>query len=283
MYPALCALALYNFSTMPNSILSPQDLLRSTVTGFSQRLALAESLLLGPSGLTRTDLSKTLAFMHMRQIDDADLYFQYTRQEGWSLDEGIVKSGSFNIDEGVGVRAVAGEKTAFAYSDEISLDALLSAADITRAIGRTGGDGRVQAHSRTTGHALFAPIDPIASLDSASKVALLNRLEQMARSMDPRVKQVMAGLAAEYDVMYVARRDGTHAADVRPLVRVSMTVIVEGEGGKREQGSSGGGGFSGSSGGGGGGCCAAVGRPGPSPIRQPPASPPSTRVPHSVS
>ena len=204
-------------------------------------LDIATGLLLTRNGLTPAALDQVFARLGQHEVDYADLYFQYTRQEGWSLDEGIVKSGSFNIDEGVGVRAVAGEKTAFAYSDEISLDALLSAADITRAIGRTGGDGRVQAHSRTTGHALFAPIDPIASLDSASKVALLNRLEQMARSMDPRVKQVMAGLAAEYDVMYVARRDGTHAADVRPLVRLSVTVIAEHQG-RREQGSAGGGG-----------------------------------------
>ncbi|ASJ25031.1 metalloprotease TldD [Laribacter hongkongensis] len=204
-------------------------------------LDIATGLLLTRNGLTPAALDQVFARVGQHDVDYADLYFQYTRQEGWSLDEGIVKSGSFNIDEGVGVRAVAGEKTAFAYSDEISLDALLSAADITRAIGRTGGDGRVQAHSRTTGHALFAPIDPIASLDSASKVALLNRLEQMARSMDPRVKQVMAGLAAEYDVMYVARRDGTHAADVRPLVRLSVTVIAEHQG-RREQGSAGGGG-----------------------------------------
>ncbi|MCG9105889.1 metalloprotease TldD [Laribacter hongkongensis] len=204
-------------------------------------LDIATGLLLTRNGLTPAALDQVFARLGQHDVDYADLYFQYTRQEGWSLDEGIVKSGSFNIDEGVGVRAVAGEKTAFAYSDEISLDALLSAADITRAIGRTGGDGRVQVHSRTTGHALFAPIDPIASLDSASKVALLNRLEQMARSMDPRVKQVMAGLAAEYDVMYVARRDGTHAADVRPLVRLSVTVIAEHQG-RREQGSAGGGG-----------------------------------------
>ena len=132
LYPALCTRALYNFSTMPNSILSPQDLLRSTVTGSRQRLALAESLLLGPSGLTRTDLSKTLAFMHMRQIDDADLYFQSTCSESWSLEEGIVKTGSFSIDQGVGVRAVSGEKTAFAYSDDISLASLKDAARTVR-------------------------------------------------------------------------------------------------------------------------------------------------------
>ena len=250
LYPALCALALYNFSTMPNSILSPQDLLRSTVTGFSQRLALAESLLLGPSGLTRTDLSKTLAFMHMRQIDDADLYFQSTCSESWSLEEGIVKTGSFSIDQGVGVRAVSGEKTAFAYSDDITAAALMDAAQQVRTIGRSGGQDRQRVAARTrqrpaSGRDLYAAFNPIGSLDSAAKVAVLEKIEKMARAKDPRIAQVMAGLAAEYDVVLVARLDGTLAADVRPLVRLSLTVIAEQTvGGKvrRETGSSGGGG-----------------------------------------
>ena len=250
MYPALCTLALYNFSTMPNSILSPQDLLRSTVTGSRQRLALAESLLLGPSGLTRTDLSKTLAFMHMRQIDDADLYFQSTCSESWSLEEGIVKTGSFSIDQGVGVRAVSGEKTAFAYSDDITAAALMDAAQQVRTIGRSGGQDRRRVAARTrqrpaSGRDLYAAFNPIGSLDSAAKVAVLEKIEKMARAKDPRIAQVMAGLAAEYDVVLVARLDGTLAADVRPLVRLSLTVIAEQTvGGKvrRETGSSGGGG-----------------------------------------
>ena len=206
-----------------------------------QHLDIADELLRARNGLNPEQLDRVFARLGEHQIDYADLYFQYTRQEGWSLDEGIVKAGSFSIDEGVGVRAVSGEKTAFAYSDEISLPALLAAADATRAIGRAGGDGRVQAVRRVGGHALFAPMDPIASLDSAAKVALLERLERIARALDPRISQVMAGLAAEYDVVYIARRDGTHAADVRPLVRLSISVIVE-QDGRREQGSSGGGG-----------------------------------------
>ncbi len=250
LYPALCTRALYNFSTMPNSILSPQDLLRSTVTGSRQRLALAESLLLGPSGLTRTDLSKTLAFMHMRQIDDADLYFQSTCSESWSLEEGIVKTGSFSIDQGVGVRAVSGEKTAFAYSDDITAAALMDAAQQVRTIGRSGGQDRRRVAARTrqrpaSGRDLYAAFNPIGSLDSAAKVAVLEKIEKMARAKDPRIAQVMAGLAAEYDVVLVARLDGTLAADVRPLVRLSLTVIAEQTvGGKvrRETGSSGGGG-----------------------------------------
>ncbi|RXZ42149.1 metalloprotease TldD [Crenobacter cavernae] len=203
--------------------------------------ATAESLLLTPYGLNHGSLDATLARLATHQIDDADLYFQYTRSEGWSLEEGIVKSGSFNIDQGVGVRAVAGEKTAFAYADDISLASLTQAADAVRAIAATGGSGQVSAGRVATGRGLYPAIDPIASLDADAKVALLEKVEKLARAMDPRVTQVMASLAAEYDVVYVARHDGTRAADVRPLTRLSVMVIAE-QNGRREQGSSGGGG-----------------------------------------
>jgi TldD protein len=206
-------------------------------------LGQARSLLLEPFDLDESHLSQALAEVFRHRVDYADLYFQYTRNEGWAIDEGIVKTGSFSIDQGVGVRAIAGEKTAFAYSDEISLDALLSAAQATRTIGRSGA-GKVKVASRmqpVTGHALYRGSDPIASLDAAAKVELLHKVEQLARSRDPRIVQVMAGLAAEWDVVLVARSDGVIAADVRPLVRLSVTVIAEG-GGRREQGSSGGGG-----------------------------------------
>jgi TldD protein len=171
------------------------------------------------------------------------LYFQYTRSEGWSLEEGIVKTGSFSIDQGVGVRAVSGEKTAFAYSDDISMASLMDAAHTVRSIASAGLNAstkvpvRVIAPSRQ----LYHGEDPIGSLDSTAKVQLLERLEQQARAKDPRVVQVMAGLASEYDVIMVARADGTLAADVRPLVRLSLSVIVE-QNGRRESGSAGGGG-----------------------------------------
>ena len=180
------------------------------------------------------------------QVDYADLYFQYSRSESWSLEEGIVKSGSFNIDQGLGVRAVSGEKTAFAYSDDISFDALAAAAQATRAIGRQGGSGganATQVARRNEGHHLYLPHDPLASLEDPKKVQLLERLEKYARSLDPRVTQVMASLAGEYEVVMVARSDGGQAADVRPLVRVSLQVIVE-QNGRREQGGAGGGGRS---------------------------------------
>ncbi|QOZ83856.1 MULTISPECIES: metalloprotease TldD [Chromobacterium] len=201
----------------------------------------ADSLLLKPYGLDEAALEATLARMRHHAIDYADLYFQYTRSEAWSLEEGIVKSGSFSIDQGVGVRAVAGDKTAFAYSDAISLEALSRSADAVRAIGQAGGDGSAGRQTPRAPKPLYPALDPCHSLEAAAKVALLEKVERMARALDPRVIQVMAGMASEYDVVYVARHDGVRAADVRPLVRVSVMVIAE-QNGRREQGSSGGGG-----------------------------------------
>lgn len=204
-------------------------------------LETARQTLLTPFNLDDAKLDQVFGQMLTHEIDYADLYFQYSRSEAWSLDEGIVKSGSFNIDTGVGVRAVAGEKTAFAYSDDISFAALTQAATATRAIGRQGGQQSVALQRDITGHALYQPVDPLASLDELAKVALLEKLEQTARSLDKRVVQVMASLASEFEVIYVARHDGHRAADVRPLCRLSVQVIVE-ENGLREQGSAGGGG-----------------------------------------
>ncbi len=209
-----------------------------------ERLATARALLLEPFGLDEAALARALRTITEHRVDDADLYFQYTRNEGWSLEEGIVKSGSFGIDQGVGVRAVAGEKTAFAYSDDISDAALLDAARTVRTIAAAGQSRKVKLPARpnvAASRRLYAPLDPIATLDSTQKVALLEKVEKLARARDPRVSQVMAGLAAEYDAVLVARADGTIAADVRPLVRVSVTVIAE-QGGRREVGSGGGGG-----------------------------------------
>ena len=211
-------------------------------------IAAAESLLLTPYGLTQADVKHVLDSMLTRKIDYADLYFQYARSEGWSLEEGIVKSGSFNIEEGVGVRAVSGDKTAFAYSDDISLTALQDAAVATAAIARQGQSKSIKSGKRAGSAAsqdalrqLYATHDPLTSLKADDKVKLLERLEKMARARDKRVTQVMASLGGTYEVIMVARGDGVVAADVRPLVRCSITVIVE-ENGKRETGSSGGGG-----------------------------------------
>ena len=208
-----------------------------------ERLATAKSLLLTPFGLDETHVFRALQEIRAHRVDEADLYFQYTRSEGWSLEEGIVKTGSFSIDQGVGVRAVSGEKTAFAYSDDISEASLLDAARTVRSISSSAQSGRVKANARKVAgaRALYGDVDPISTLDSAAKVALLGKVEQLARARDPRVSQVMAGLASEYDVVLIARADGTLAADVRPLVRLSVTVIAE-QKGRREVGSSGGGG-----------------------------------------
>ncbi len=200
----------------------------------------AQHHLLTTNQIDETSLDQVFGRIMQHNADYADLYFQYCRNEGWSLDEGIVKAGSFSIDQGVGVRVVSGEKTAFAYSDEISLPALQQAADATRAIAPTGA-GKVGNRQPVDGRGLYLPEDPIASLAAAEKVALLEKLEQMARAMDPRIKQVMASMAAQYEVVFVARADGVRAADIRPLVRVNVQVIVE-QNGRREQAGAGGGG-----------------------------------------
>jgi TldD protein len=212
-----------------------------TATLFEAPYATAQEVLLAPYSLDDQRLQKVFGEIMSHRVDYADLYFQYSRNESWSLEEGIVKSGSFNIDQGVGVRAVSGEKTAFAYSDDISLPALISAAEATRAIARAGQSGGVQVVKRGTGRDLYSRSDPLPSLKDQEKVALLERLERYARSLDSRVTQVMAWLAGEYEVVLVARSDGLLGADVRPLVRLSVQVIVE-QNGRREQGSSGGGG-----------------------------------------
>jgi len=201
----------------------------------------ASNALLAPSGLDLPALQGVLGSIMSHQVDYADLYFQYSRSESWGLEEGQVKSGNFSIDQGVGVRAVSGEKTAFAYSDDIHLPALRQAADVTRAIAAVGSEQATQAVKRIEALQLYIPQDPIASLSADAKVNLLERLESFARKADPRISQVMASIAGEYEVVMVARHDGMMAADVRPLVRLSIQVIAE-QDGHREQGSAGGGG-----------------------------------------
>jgi TldD protein len=201
----------------------------------------AEQTLLTPHDLTPGKLASVFGRMFDHRIDYADLYFQYARSEAWSLEEGIVKSGSYSIEQGVGARAVSGDKTAFAYSDEISALALDDAACATRAIAAAGASGRVPVLTGRAARPLYVASDPIPSLADADKVKLLERLEQFARAIDSRVVDVMAHIAGTWEVVLVARSDGHLAADVRPLVRVSITVIML-DGGRREQGHAGGGG-----------------------------------------
>ncbi|MBL8483769.1 MAG: metalloprotease TldD [Rhodocyclaceae bacterium] len=204
-------------------------------------LHVAAHHLLAPYELGHREIDRVFGVLAGHSIDYADLYFQYQRSEGWSLEEGIVKAGSFNIEQGVGVRAIRGERTAFAYSDEISMPALESAARATRAIAAQGQAVAAAITPVPAPRALYEARDPLASLDDVEKVRLLERLEAYARAADTRVVEVMAHIAGVYEVILIARADGHLAADVRPLVRVSVTVIM-GAAGRREQGSSGGGG-----------------------------------------
>jgi len=202
----------------------------------------ADATLLAPASLDVSHLQSVLNGMMSHSIDYADLYFQYSRSESWGLEEGQVKSGNFSIDQGVGVRAVSGEKTAFAYSDDITLSALTEAAKATKSIANLGNEQTATSQIIKREMApLYLPNDPIASLSAEAKVKLLERLEQFARALDPRITQVTASIAGEYEVVMVARHDGVMAADVRPLVRLGVNVIAESNG-RREQGSAGGGG-----------------------------------------
>ena len=210
----------------------------------NQQLAIAHQTLLAPYGLNEASIASIFGDIMTHDADYADLYFQYSRSEGWSLEEGRVKSGSFNIDQGVGVRVVSGEKTAFAYSDDITLPAIRAAALATRSIARIGANGsagKVLPTIAKAGRSLYVPNDPVSDFLDAEKVKILERLEQFARAIDPRVKEVMGRLSGEYEVVMVARHDGVMAADVRPLVHIGLTVIAE-QNGRREQGHTGGGG-----------------------------------------
>lgn len=204
-------------------------------------LQLAQQGLLDPAGLQARHLDDALGRMLKGGVDTAELYFQYSRNESWSLEDGIVKEGSHSIDQGVGVRAMAGEKTGFAYSDELFVPALMSAADAAGAIARQGQSGQLQARRIAGGHNLYPPLDPLTTLEDEAKVALLQKVDQHVRGLDPRVKQVNASLAAAHELILVYSSDGVYAGDVRPLIRLNVAVIVESKG-RREQGYSGGGG-----------------------------------------
>ncbi len=204
-------------------------------------LSLAETRLLLPAGLDATSLERAFGTLLGPGIDFGDLYFQHSRRESWSVEDGIVKDGAHSIEQGVGVRAISGEKTGFAYSDDIHRDALLAAAQSARAISRDGGAQPAHALQRGGGRALYPALDPVDAMDNAHKVELLRRLDQYLRAADPRVQQVMVSLSGGVDTVLVARSDGVLAADVRPLVRLNVQVIVEQQG-RRESGYAGGGG-----------------------------------------
>jgi TldD protein len=202
---------------------------------------LARTQILAPAGLDDGRMAAALGAVLGHAVDTADLYFQLSHDESWGLEDGIVKEGSSSIEQGVGVRALAGERTGFAYSDEIMPQALTEAAVAARAIAQHGQSGAMQAWNRVSGHQLYLPEDPLLSLPDEDKVAWLERVDRETRRMDPRVKQVMASVHAGYDLVLIAASNGTLAADVRPLVRMNVSVIVE-QNGRREQGYSGAGG-----------------------------------------
>jgi TldD protein len=206
----------------------------------STALDFARQRILTPAGLGDTDLDTVLGKVMGHAVDSADLYFQISRHESWLLEDGIIKEGSHGIDQGVGIRAISGEKTGFAYSDEIAMPALLQASTAARAIAASGGQGGLQAWQARSPAPLYPALDPLHSLSEQDKLSLMRAADAEARRQDPRVKQVMVSLAGVHDVMLVANTDGTLAADVRPLVRMNVSVIAE-DGNRREQGSSGGG------------------------------------------
>ena len=207
----------------------------------NEPLNIARELILRPGGLDDARLDAALSQVMSSSVDAADLYFQLAREESWALEDGIVKEGSASIEQGVGVRALAGEKTGFAYSDEIVMPALEEASRAARAIAARGSDRAVQSMLPSTGHRLYLPIDPVSSFTSSEKVAWLERVDRETRKMDPRVVQVMASVVAVHEVVLVANSEGHLAADVRPLVRFNVSVIVE-QNGRREQGYAGAGG-----------------------------------------
>ncbi len=204
-------------------------------------LSFVSEQLLAANKLNHQDLFSVLGQLAERRLDYADLYFQSSYHEAWVLEDSIIKDGSYNIDQGVGVRAVSGEKTGFAYADQITLNALQQSAHAARSIVRDIGNGKVHTLGEIRHQALYPLLDPLQSLSREDKIALLHRVDKVARAADKRVQEVSASLTGVYEQILVAATDGTLAADVRPLVRLSVSVLVE-ENGKRERGASGGGG-----------------------------------------
>jgi len=207
----------------------------------SDLLQIARAQLLEPAGLDDARLDRLMGRLSSNAIDLGELFFQHHRVESWNLEDGIVKDGSFSVDRGVGVRAVSGEKTGFAYAEDIQLSGLENATEAARSIARQGQERQVRAWQPVVAEPRYVPEDPIASLSDSEKVALLRAVDEEARHHDPRVKEVNVRLTASHETILVMATDGALAADVRPLVRLDVSVIVE-QAGQRERGSAGGGG-----------------------------------------
>ena len=202
---------------------------------------LVERRLLAPAGLDSGGLERAFGALLGPGVDFGDLYFQHSRRESWTMEDGIVKEGAHSIEQGVGVRAISGEKTGFAYSDEINGEALLTAARTARAIARDGRSESPRQLVRVGERTLYPALDPVDRIPNEEKVETLRRIDRLLRAADPRVKQVVVSLAGGVDTVLIARTDGVLATDVRPLVRLNVQVIVE-QNGRRESGYTGGGG-----------------------------------------
>jgi TldD protein len=200
-----------------------------------------EQALLAPTGLTEQDIANTLASIMTRDIDYADLYFQSSWHESLVLEDSIIKDGSFNIDCGVGVRAISGEKTGFAYSDQIQLDGLKQSAIAARGIATQAKNGQVQAFRRSDNQAYYAADNPLENWQKQKKTELLQQLDAYIRTKEPLIQEVSVSLSGVHEQMLVAATDGTYAGDIRPLVRLSISVLAK-KGDRRERGSAGGGG-----------------------------------------
>ncbi len=207
----------------------------------NEAFAIARQTLLQPAGLEPAQLEGVIATVLEAPVDLADLYLQFARSESWILEDGIVKEGHHSIEQGFGIRAVCGDKTGFAYSDVIALDTMRTAAGNVRAIARHPADARELIAAPGRPRRLYPATDPLHSLGSEEKIALLQRLDQLARQSDSRVEQVIVSLAGTYEVVLIATQEGAMHADVRPLVRLNVNVIMA-RNGRREQGSAGGGG-----------------------------------------
>lgn len=207
----------------------------------SDNYKMAEEILLAPVGLSNRELQTVLGKMLGKPIDTADIYVQTSQHESWILEDGIIKEGSFHVDRGVGLRAISGEKTGFAYSDDIILPALEEAAVAAGSIAHHGRSGIIKAWKRTEGRVLYPVANPLGTLSESEKIAFLQRLDLLTRQLDPRVKQVIISLSGMHEVVLILNSDGTLGADIRPLVRMNVQVVIE-QNGRRETGSAGGGG-----------------------------------------
>ncbi len=225
---------------VPNAVSVMKNTSKSTGTA-PDAFGIVKRQLLEPAGLSFKYLDHALSSLMSQRLDYGDLYFQCTQYETWTLEDSIVKDGTHSVDQGVGVRAISGEKTGFAYSDQLDEAALMDAVVAGRAIARASGKGKVKAPRLAPEGKLYSSLNPLARLEDDQKVALLTGIDKEIRAMDERIVQVIASLSSAHEIIFVLGSDGTQGADVRPLFRLSVSVIME-QSGRRERGSGGGGG-----------------------------------------